>query len=94
MRRLSDGEGEGVRVGVGGEEVGKSGEGSGEKGGGGGGGGEGGGMAGVKGLCDELHGDRWCLVLSKSQLDKACKDKQHKLFPPDFKLELVFAHVH
>ena len=62
-------------------------------GGEGGGGGEGA-LAGVRGVCDELHGDRWCLVLTKNQLDKACKDVKHKHFPPDFKLELVFAHVH
>ena len=45
------------------------------------------------GLCDAIHGDRWELVLTKAQLDKACKDVKHKNFPPDFRLEMVFAHV-
>lgn len=30
------------------------------------------------------------LVIPKSQLDKANKDKKHKLFPADFKLEIIF----
>ena len=63
------------------------------EGGSGGRGGGGGVDGGVKGVCDEIHGDRWALVLSKPQLDKACKDVKHKNFPADFKLELVFAHV-
>ena len=43
--------------------------------------------------CDAIHGDRWELVLEKRHLDKACKDVKHKLFPADFRVELLFAHV-
>ena len=45
------------------------------------------------GVCDAIHGDRWELLLSKAQLDKACKDTKHKHFPPDFRVEMLFAHV-
>ena len=59
---------------------------------GGSGSGSEGGLAGV-GVCDAIHGDRWELVLHKSQLDKACKDVKHNNFPPDFRVEMLFAHV-
>ena len=45
------------------------------------------------GVCDAIHGDRWELVLTKAQLDKACKDVKHSNFPPDFRVEMLFAHV-
>ena len=31
------------------------------------------------------------LLLGKMDLDKACKDKKHKKFPPDFVCELFFS---
>ena len=42
-------------------------------------------------LCEDVHGERWALVLTKGQLDKACKDTKHKNFPEDFRLELIVA---
>lgn len=34
--------------------------------------------------------DSMTLLIPKSELDKANKDKKHKLFPADFKLEIIF----
>lgn len=34
--------------------------------------------------------DSMRLVIPKSELDKANKDKKHKLFPPDFAVEIIF----